>query len=343
MFALAGVTLAALASAVHGQAIIGTKNLVLGVGELGNLNIPYKGDIPGLLLPSTDPLNYGLVGLRVGDGSLSAVEQGLPSEGWGVGVASKPTGPFTFLDSCGVSSPFPDSVVADAGGFSGVDGGKKATSRTICGSQEKIRVTHEYGLSESKRLFKVKVTIKNLTRKPFPQVIYRRVMDWDIDPTPTRDLVTIQGTGITNYDSSNDDGFCNPNPAFECREIVPGTANVDFVDSGPADHGAQFQLKFGKLKAGHSVSFTTYFGVAPDEKSANAAISAVGAKLYSFGQSSANPPTSGKPATFIWAYMGDKRIKPGKGFLPGLVVPPPAEAPMSAGSSVEESQKSNSG
>jgi hypothetical protein len=340
MFALAGVTLAALASAARGQAIIGTKKLVLGVGALGNLNIPYKGDISGLMLPSEDPLGVNSIGLRVGDGSLSGVEQGCLCEGWGVGVANKRTGPFTFLDSCGVDASFPDHVIADAGGFSGKDGGTTAVSRTICGSQKRIRVTHDYGpSSSSKLLFKVKVTIKNLTKKSFPQVIYRRAMDWDIDPTAFSELVTIKGTGTTNYDSSNDNGFCSLNPAADCPEISPGTTDVDFVDSGPVDHGAQFQLKFGKLKAGNSLSFTTYYGVAPNEKSANAAIKAVGAKLYSFGQSSAG----GKPATFIWAYKGDKSIKPGKGFLPGLVAPTSTDKMVSAGPSAEEKQKSNSG
>jgi hypothetical protein len=344
MFALAGVTLAALASAARGQAIIGTKKLVLGVGELGNLNIPYKGDIPNLLLPSADPLKVNFIGLRNGNGRLSGVERGCLCEGWGVGVASNPTAPFSFLDSCGVSADTgPDNVIAE--GFSGTDGGVTARSRTICGSQKKIRVTHDYApSSETSRLFKVKVTIKNLTKKPFPQVIYRRAMDWDIhpivfDPNDFSEFVTIKGTGNSNYASSNDNGFCPLNPAIDCAEIAPGTTDVDFVDSGPLDHGAQFKLKFGKLKAGHSLSFTTYYGVAPDEKSANDAVNAVGAELYSFGQSK----KGGKPATFIWAYNGDKSIKKGKGFLPGLVAPPPTAEKVSVGPSAEERQKSNSG
>jgi hypothetical protein len=344
MFALAGVTLAALASAARGQAIIGTNKLVLGVGEFGNLNIPYKGGIPGLLLPATDPLGINSIGLRVGDGSISGLEQGCLCEAWGVGVASKAKGPFTFLDSCGVDASFADNVIATRGGFSGEDGGKRAKSSVICGIQKKIQVTHNFVPSSSKMLFQVKVTIKNLTKKPFPQVLYRRAMDWDVDPTPFSEFVTIKGTGTKNYDSSNDNGFCLGNPSIDCTEISPGTTDVDFVDSGPVDHGAQFRLKFGKLNAGESVSFTTYYGVAPDEKSAKAAIKTVGAKLYSFGQSSVN----GKPATFIWAYKGDKSIKPGKGFLPGLDAPPPPApgAPVaraSVGPSAEERQKSNSG
>jgi hypothetical protein len=348
MFVLAGVTLAALASAAHGQAIIGTKTLVLGVGELGNLNIPYKGDIKGLLLPKEDPLDLKAIGLRVGDGSLSGVDRGILAEGWGAGVATKSKAPLTFLDSCGVDAESAVNVVAKAGGFSGTDGGMKARSRVICGEQKKIGVTHEYGPSgKTEQLFKVKVTIKNLTKKTFPQVIYRRAMDWDIDPAPFKELVTIKGTGTANYESSHDGGFCALDPADtdNCLAITDGTDNVDFEDGGPADHGAQVTLKFGKLKAGNSVSFTTYYGVAPDESSAKKAITAVGAKLYTFGQSS----EEGKPATFIWAYKGDKKITKGKGSLPGLVAPPPAtddksaKKPVSAGMSAEEKQKANSG
>jgi hypothetical protein len=335
MFALAGVTLAVLASAARGQAIIGSKALVLGVGELGNLNIPYKGGIPNLMLPKTDPLGINTIGLRVGDGSLSGVEQGCLCEGWGVGVAKKPKGPFKFLDSCGVDGISSDNVFAVS--FTGKDGGKAATSRTICGSQKKIRVTHKYTPSKSKLLWKVKVTIRNLTKKPFPQVVYRRAMDWDIDPLPFNELVTVKGTKTSNYDSSNDNGFCPLNPAIGCEELTKGTQNVDFVDSGPVDHGAQFQLKFGKLKAGHSLIFTTYYGVAPNEKSAKDAVNAVGAELYSFGQSK----KGGKPATFIWAYNGDKSIKKGKGSLPGLK--PTAKKLASTSASAAEKQKSNSG
>jgi hypothetical protein len=341
MFALAGFTLAALASAARGQAIIGSKALVLGVGELGNLNIPYKGGIPNLMLPETDPLGINTIGLRVGDGSLSGVEQGCLCEGWGVGVAKKPLYvkgpkvPVIFLDSCGVDGSTSDNVFA--AGFTGKNGGKAAKSRTICGSQKKIRVTHIYTPSKSKLLWKVKVTIRNLTKKSFPHVIYRRAMDWDIDPLPFNELVTIQGTKTSNYESSNDNGFCPLNPAIGCEELTKGTQNVDFVDSGPVDHGAQFQLQFGRLQAGHSLSFTTYYGVAPDEKAASRAIKDVGAKLYSFGQSK----KGGKPATFIWAYNGDKSIKKGKGSLPGLKLT--AKKLASTSASAAEKQKSNSG
>jgi hypothetical protein len=319
MLMLAGVTLAALASAAHGQAIIGTKTLVLGVGKLGNLNIPYKGGIKGLALPKKDPLGLNNIGLRVGDGSLSGVDRRFLGEGWGVGVATKVKGPFTYLDSCGVEAGSVDNVVAGTGGFSGTNGGMTATSRTICGEQKKIGVTHEFGPSDkTKQLFKVKVTIKNLTKKPFPQVIYHRVMDWDVDPAADQEFVTIKGTGTANYDSSNNNGWCPPNPEdLVCTEApsnIESTDNVDFVDAGPEDQGAQFFLKFGKLEAGSSVSFTTYYGVAPNESSANKAIKDVGAKLFTFGQSS----KGGKPATFIWAYVGDKNTIKGKGSLPGL-------------------------
>jgi hypothetical protein len=340
---LAGFALAAFSATVRGQAIIGTKAVVLGVGEFGNLNIPYKGGIKGLLLPVVDPLGINIIGLRVGNGSLSGVEQGCLCEGWGAGVASTVKAPFTFLDSCGVDASLPDNVFP--GAFSGKDGSTTATSSVICGAQKKIKVTHTYRPSfATKRLFSVTVTIKNLTRKKFPQVIYRRVMDWDIDPTRFNELVTIQGTGTKNYDSSNDNGFCSMNPAAACLELTAGTSNVDFVDSGPVDHGAQFQLKLGPLRPGSTVIFTTYYGVAPNELSAKAAIAAVGAKLYSLGQSSAQ----GKPATFIWAYKGDKRTKRGKGFLPGLVAPPmPSPGKSTAlasavpGMSVEEKKAKN--
>jgi hypothetical protein len=107
----------------------------------------------------------------------------------------------------------PDNVIT--AGFSGTDNSMTARRRTICVSQQKIRVTHDNGPSSAvSRLFKVKVNNKKLTKQTFSQVIYRCAMDEEIHPTITQivfsEFVIIKCTRTSNYDSSNDNGLCPP-------------------------------------------------------------------------------------------------------------------------------------
>jgi hypothetical protein len=193
----------------------------------------------------------------------------------------------------------------------------------------------------------VKVTIKNLTHKHFPQVTYARSMGWHIDPIAKTQLVTIKGTRTKlKYGNLSDNGLCSLDAGFDdCKQLATGTTNVDFVDSSPHDHGAPIKLKLVNLQPGNSMSFTTCYGVAPNEDYARAAVKAVGAKLYRFGQSS----TEGTTVTFRWACKEENIITPGIGSCPTLVPDPAAswcacQSGFGIGSLFAEwKQKSNSG
>lgn len=82
-----------------------------------------------------------------------------------------------------------------------------------------------------------------------------------------------------------------------------------FTDVGPLDHGALFDLTFPSLAPedplfpAEQVTFTMYYGAAASETDALAAVSAVGADLYTFAQPDVTGGAeTGEPNTFIWAY-----------------------------------------
>lgn len=126
-------------------------------------------------------------------------------------------------------------------------------------------------------------------------------MDWDVEPTPFNEFVTIDGGTATQllFDSNN--GFETANPLGP-RTDLGFTGN--FTDAGPADHGALFDFGFGALGAGETTSFRIFYGAAGDEVGANAAVAASGAEVFSYGQPSSSDPTLGTPNTFIFAFGG---------------------------------------
>lgn len=164
-------------------------------------------------------------------------------------------------------------------------------------------VEQAYGLSTSQYLVRDQVTLTNNTLATMTDVRYTRSMDWDIPPTTFRELVTLQRGGSTMLLYSSDNGFGAPNPLSNPGPINPGTENADFTDNGPTDHGAFFTFGFGDLAAGASTTFSIYYGAAPSEAAAFAALGTVGAEVYSFGQQ-AGDGAGGTPATYIFAFSG---------------------------------------
>lgn len=181
-----------------------------------------------------------------------------------------------------------------------------------------FRVTHEYVPSAATpNLYQVNVTIENMSGAPIATVQYRRVMDWDVEPTAFSEFVTIDGGSASALTYTSDDGFASSNPLSGPSSIL---GEGDMVDSGPSDHGALFDFDFGPLGAGASLSFVIFYGGAASESEAQAALAAVGAEAYSFGQTS-DDPAGGTPNTFIFAF----------GKVGGAAIfTPPAEVPVEA-------------
>lgn len=315
---VAALLLAMLLVALPGPADAGTPfstidngTIQLGVHAEGHLNIP--GTVPSSGSGTTD------VGLRYLPTGAEATSPGCLCEGWGAelwdpstetavaeGYANEDSDGGAFFMEVDTSGGFPvttsDSVV---------------TSVLIPSvASPALRVTHNYSPHPATPyLYDVEVTITNLTGSTYvPR--YRRVMDWDIEPTYFDEFVTIQGSAAaTAVKFASDDGFATANP-FEGEPLI--NFSGDAIDNGPSDHGALFDFEFDPLDPGASMSFHIFYGAAGNEVDALAALAAVGAEVYSFGQpnysgggveeapesSHTQGPDTGEPNTFIFAFSG---------------------------------------
>jgi hypothetical protein len=265
-------------------AIITNGTIGLGVDDEGQLNISSTNRSAG------GTFSYGLRDIGT---NWEATAQGCLCEGWGAAVAG--TGTTVYANNASGTSA---SLVSFASTAS------TATSIVKSVGAGALTVTHVYAPSASALLYQVEVTITNTSGADFAgATLYRRVMDWDIEPTPFNEYSTIQGgVGAANVLFTSNDGFANSNP-FAGPSSLGSTG--DFVDSGPRDHGALFDFTFGALKAGESQKLTVFYGAAPSETLALAALGTVGAEVYSFGQSSRDR-LGGSPGlrTFIFGFKG---------------------------------------
>ncbi len=310
---LAALILSTTIPVAASAAVISDGNVMLGIKDSGALNDNGAG-IPS---PVTGTSSVGLRYTPTGNESTS---HGCDCEGWGVGIADSDGNQVaTGYDGNGFFNLTSIPIVATA---------TTATTVATLTSGE-LRVTHDFALAEeTDELFRVKVTIENLSGFDIADLRYTRVMDWDIEPTTFSEFSTIQGTAAaTNVLFAHDDGFESADP-FGSRSAILDTG--DFVDSGPTDHGALFDFGFGALVAGESFSFDIFYGGAATETDALIALNAVGAEVYSLGQAANDPlglglldgdnPTN----TFIFGFAG----------VGGVVVPDPTDPspiPLPAG------------
>jgi hypothetical protein len=295
-----GLTSAGAASVAAAQAVItNPDNLVsLGVFEEGHLN--YQG--------------IGVTYVPTGNDGTSP---GCACEGWGAGVAGGEQG-WASVANGGINNVTVQSFASTA---------TTATSVVHIGSSLEVR--HVYTPSSSPNLYRVDVTITNLTGATLGAgdrpIQYQRVMDWDIGPTEFDEFVTIQGSvGAANVLGTNSNGFGIPNLTLTPNPDCPTTFTGDFVRAGPCDHGANFLFGFDALDAGSSRTFTIFYGAAANQAEAIAALGTVGAEIYSLGQ--CNPDadagddcrtTAGDPNTFIFGFAG----------VGGTPLPPPSVVP----------------
>lgn len=247
----------------------------------------------------------GLSFAGVGD----ALTPGCMCEGWG--VAGNGIAGWASVDTGGVVNITVDSFTSTA---------STATSSVHLTSLPSLTITQAYAPSAGAptTLFEDTVTITNTGVADITDVRYRRGMDWDVPPTQFNEFVTIGGLPAANLIYSDDNGFTIVNPLVASFPIVPGTVNTNFVDAGPADHGALFDFGFGTIAAGESKTFKIFYGAADSEDAAMAALGAVSAEIFSLGQSNGGQRT-GAPATYIFAFAGV-----GGTPVPGPVIPEPS-------------------
>jgi hypothetical protein len=281
----------------NGGAFITNGTVQLGVNRDGSLNVG------GGPRSSGKPISTTIVGLRYVPTGAEGTADGCLCEGWGA------------ADKLSRREGGANQTFHGANGFNLTLESFTATSSTATSRvriNNTFRVTHNYRPSLSPNLYQVDVTIENISSST-SEVLYRRANDWDIEPTPFAEFITIvtknPTTGQYPKDLifSSDNGFVNSRvlSAAGSQRFVGGPTGADQTDSGPSDHGAVFDFNFGSLPPGATKAFRIFYGAAGNEADALTAIAAVGAELYSLGQPSVTGgATFGTPNTFILAFAG---------------------------------------
>ena len=176
------------------------------------------------------------------------------------------------------------------------------TARSVVSVDGAMRVTHDFRPSPvTGNLYEVEVTIENTSTSGLGDVRYRRVIDWDIEPTPSNEHVTISTGNAAKLLFASNDGFAHPSP------LAPRSDNGyvgSFDTAVAADHGALFDFGFGALAPGERVTFKLFYGAAANESAAAAAVAAAAAEVFSFGRPSVDGSTRGEPNTFVLAFNG---------------------------------------
>ena len=125
-------------------------------------------------------------------------------------------------------------------------------------------------------------------------------MDWDADPTPFDECVSIVTGDAAALEAAGTDGFTNSNPlsftsfggkGFSCPPAgCPADCTAGNCDRGPEDHGAGFQFLFKNndgtlqvLPPGESFSFKIFYGGATSKSSALTELGKVGAEVCRAG------------------------------------------------------------
>ena len=250
-------------------------SVALGVNDAGHLNFS---DPLGF-----GPVNAGATGLsyRFTDGTWrDATSPGCLCEGWGVAV----------------TDPFGSRVagwVNQSSGSGGLKGGTFGSTTTTASSfiqlaDYPVDIGHFYGVSLVPNVFQGNVTITNSGTETVTDVVYRRVLDWDVPATEFNEYVSHFGVE-SNLESAggkvrfaSDNGFASSDP----RTYAGGNfINVDFFQKGPADQGSVFDFAFGDLAPGESRTFNIFYGAAANLADAQAAIEKLKPDVWSFGQS----------------------------------------------------------
>lgn len=291
--AAAGTVWSALPPAADASSGVVLENglVQLGVHSEGHLNVPTDNPSSGT--------GTTYVGLRYTPANADATSPGCLCEGWGAADAVSGVGGWANEVEGGATNLTNVSFASTA-----------TTARSVVRVGDKLEVVHDYHPSRlSPNLYEVTVSIKNISSATV-EPRYRRVMDWDVEPTAFDEFVTtvtgeILGMGGPEALLDNDnDGFATANPLGADGSISPYFTGA-FDDAGPDDHGARFDFGFGELEPGVAVQFSIYYGAAADEATALGALAIVEAELYSLGQpNTARGPDYGEPNTFIFGFSG---------------------------------------
>jgi hypothetical protein len=290
--------------------------------EIDNGTVALGVNPAGQLIIPPNPVLSGTTGDKFLSNGNDGLRQAFQGEGWGAGNAGTPMFSGIAHNVFGVTATVEKFRTTD----------RNAESVTVIA--DRLKVTHEFKPApRTPFLYYIEVTLRNIGDSDLEDVRYTRVMDWDVEPTPFLDVITLEsGTPSARplpLKYSDDNGFQSPNPFLPRVSFLPTTANMDFMDVGPFDHGALLDFQFtgqslgpdGALRPGQSKKFAIYYGAAPTEAAALQAINDEGVEVYSLGQTATGGST-GAPNTFIFGFEDDSGREIDKG---------PPDSPQASG------------
>ena len=151
-----------------GQAVIQSGDVKLGVRTDGALNVPDPG-----------ALEYDATGLTYVLNGRDALTPGCWCEAWGVADAVS-----SRFGSTGAETGT-QNIVVDS--FTSTASTATSVVRVADATGDLFRVTHAFAPSASGSLYRVDVTIENISGAA-TTVLYRRAMDWDVYPERFNEL-----------------------------------------------------------------------------------------------------------------------------------------------------------
>lgn len=211
-------------SASHNSAIIDNGTIALGINDEAHLNLGGG--------PPSSGSGTTVVGLRYLPTGAEATAPGCECEGWGAADATSGVTGFANLSTDGGVNNMRlvsfEALPAD-------DPDRAVSVVDILGDDGEtavLEVTHDFHPSSTDFLYEATVTIRNVRSAPV-EPRYRRVMDWDIEPTPFSEIVTIDGSPSENLLFSSNDGFASANPLDGPSDLAP-QALIDTLRSRTA-------------------------------------------------------------------------------------------------------------
>lgn len=251
-FALAAVALSTASLGAHAAAaVLDTGLIQMGIGDDAGLGVA----------------GVGLVG-PTGD----AITPGCLCEGWGA-AASGSSG-YTYGGSqSGILTALTTTTVASGAGLSAV---------SVVTMSNGLQVTHTYSYAAGGELFKVHVSIQNISGATVTDVRYARTLDWDVPPGHfDDDFTTVRFSGgplpSGKLFSTSTNPFDVPDPMVTRSQ----DQDINITDT-PGDKGSFFIFRFGDLGAGESTDFDTYIGASTSTRGLIADFALVGVEAYSY-------------------------------------------------------------
>jgi hypothetical protein len=301
----------ARAAGPFSPAIIGNGTVSLGVNPEGHLNVPDSGimslgdsdgdtwvqDGFGNIVSGPDYTGTETFGLRFDDTGAESTAPAFAGEGWGIAAYATDTTTLLGKGFAQLGDPLSaglicDDFTADADSAISVVHIEDGDGNPL------LQVTHDFHPTSSPFLYEITVTIENLTSGGTAQTIvprYRRVFDWDVEPTPFWEFTSMVGVegalpGVLEF--ANNDGFATADadgpPEFDIPGfIVPPVierSNEDYDDAGPDDQGATFGFLLEPLAPGAMRQFFVYYGGSPTTAQTVAALNSLNIQLYSIAK-----------------------------------------------------------